>query len=158
MLPLVARLIEQSGGFASIEKSLPQAAEILAAVRHKEASDAESPSSETFLANYTAGVQSTPIIADAYAWGIAPLPAGQPSIAAANGTQNGTQPTGVTLLTLGAAQSDAIWSRSTTSGERDPGPVGEVDRSGRMLRTAKVRLTHGQLWYRVRQYASGCRD
>ena len=146
LLPLVARLIEQSGGFASIEKSLPQAAEILAAVRHKEASDAETPSSETFLANYTAGVQSTPIIADAYAWGITPLPAGQPSIAPANGTQ----PTGVTLLTLGAAQSDAIWSRSTTSGERDPGPVGEVDRSGRMLRTAKVRLTHGQLWYRVR--------
>lgn len=99
---------------------------------------------ETVLANYTWGDAATPIMADAAAWEW--VPAGQPTIVTA--TEQGQSP--IVVEPLGHARSDAIWATSKSTGERDPAPLGKVDRAGRVLRTPKRRVTEGVIWHRVR--------
>jgi len=101
---------------------------------------------ETVIADYTRGPWSTPIITDAAAWGRAAVPAGQPVLLpAVEGL-----PRELRVEPLGHAQSDAIWSATRSRSERDPAPLGDVDRAGRVLRTPKVLVKDGVLWHRVR--------
>jgi hypothetical protein len=95
------------------------------------------------IADYTA-VTGTPIIADGAAW--QPVAAGTPFLEpVAEG-----RPRQLRLEPVGHAHSDPIWSTTRSVGDRDPGPLGTVDRAGRVLRTPKVRVTGGVLWHRVR--------
>ena len=100
---------------------------------------------ETIIADYTRGPRSTPIIADGAAWGNATVPAGQPVFVSVESAASR-----VRLEPVGHAHSDAIWSTSRSTGERDPAPLGSVDRAGRLLRTPKVRCDQGVIWHRVR--------
>ena len=103
-------------------------------------------SRETVIADYTRGETSTPIMADAAAWGRIAVPAGQPVLLpAVEGL-----PRELRVEPLGHAQSDAIWSATRSKSERDPSPLGDVDRAGRVLRTPKVLVKDGVLWHRVR--------
>ena len=130
LLPLAAALAGESG--ADIES------QIIAA-------DHAPGDGETVIADYTQGPRSTPIIADAAAWGTAAVPAGQPTLVSVEGS-----PARLRLDPLGHAQSDATWSTASSTGERDPAPLGGVDRAGRVLRTPKVRCDQGVVWHRVR--------
>jgi len=99
---------------------------------------------ETIIADYTRGPRSTPIIADGAAWGTAAVPAGQPMLVSVEAAASQLR-----LEPVGHAHSDAIWSSSRSAGERDPVPLGSVDRAGRVLRTPKVRCDQGVIWHRV---------
>jgi hypothetical protein len=99
---------------------------------------------EQVLADYTTAGKSTPLICDAAAWQTVAV--GQPVVTIAADT---SQPS-IQVEPLGHARSDAIWSQSRSSGEREPGSLGTIDRAGRVLRTPKARLTEGVLWHRVR--------
>ena len=106
--------------------------------------DAVAPSdAAVVLADYTRGDDSTHLRGDP-AWELV-LP-GDPHLQEA---QEG-QPLRLQLATTGYARSDAIWATSRTTGQRDPGPLGGVDRSGRLLRTPQQRITSGVLWHRVK--------
>ncbi|MGI9178330.1 MAG: PSD1 and planctomycete cytochrome C domain-containing protein [Pirellulales bacterium] len=95
------------------------------------------------VADYT-GDDGPPLIMDGAAW--ESVPAGQPVLLpAAKG-----RPPELRIEPIGHARSDAIWSMTRSTGERDSPPLGSVDRAGRVLRTPKVRLTEGVLWHRVR--------
>ena len=111
------------------------------------AAPAERPAAdgETVIADYTRGSRSTPILADGAAWGTAAVPAGQPILVAREGG-----PPRLRLEPLGHARSDAIWATTKSNGQRDPAPLGGVDRAGRVLRTPKVRCEQGVIWHRVR--------
>ncbi len=98
---------------------------------------------ETVLADYTRGEQSTRLLCDGAAWQT--VPAGQPVVSLAVADT----PAALSLEPLGHARSDAIWATSRSTGERDTKPLGEVDRAGRVLRTPKHRITDGVLWHRV---------
>ena len=101
---------------------------------------------ETVIADYTRAAGSTPIMVDAAAWGPTPVPAGQPVLLpAVEGL-----PRELRVEPLGHAQSDAVWSATRSRSERDPAPLGDVDRAGRVLRTPKVLIKDGVLWHRVR--------
>ena len=101
-------------------------------------------SGETVIADYTRAADSTPLITDATAWQV--VAAGQPRwLPIVEG-----RPREIRLEPLGHARSDAIWSATRSTGDREPGPLGTLDRAGRVLRTPKVRLTNGQFWHRVR--------
>jgi hypothetical protein len=100
---------------------------------------------ETVIADYTQGSRSAPIIADGAAWGTAAVPAGQPVLIATAGG-----PSRLRLEPIGHAHSDAVWATTTSSGEREPTPLGDIDRAGRVLRTPKVRCDQGVIWHRVR--------
>jgi len=101
---------------------------------------------ETVITDYTRGPRSTPIITDAAAWGRVPVPALQPVLLpAVEGL-----PRELRVEPLGHAQSDAIWSTTRSKSERDPAPLGDVDRAGRVLRTPKVLVKDGVIWHRVR--------
>lgn len=101
-------------------------------------------SQEVVLADYTRGQDATPLIMDASAWSLVP-PATPLLLPEVEGL-----PRELRLEPTGHARSDAIWSLTKTTGERDPGQLGKVDRAGRVLRTPKMRLTRGVLWHRVR--------
>jgi hypothetical protein len=109
--------------------------------------DAPPPTAgQTLLADYTRGPDSTPIITDGAAWGTAAVPAGAPVVLP---IVEGL-PRQLRVEPVGHARSDAIWSTTRSTGERDPGPLGGVDRAGRVLRTPKGRITEGVIWHRVR--------
>ena len=59
-------------------------------------------------------------------------------------------PREVRVEPVGHARSDAIWSSTSSTGERDTPPLGDVDRAGRVLRTPKVLIKDGVIWHRVR--------
>jgi len=59
-------------------------------------------------------------------------------------------PREVRVEPVGHARSDAIWSATRSTGERDTPPLGDVDRAGRVLRTPKVLIKDGVIWHRVR--------
>ena len=101
---------------------------------------------ETLIADYTRGEESTPIIADGAAWGRSPVPAGEPLLL----PEVEGLPGELRVEPLGHARSDAVWSATRSTGERDPAPLGSVDRAGRVLRTPKVVIRDGVLWHRVR--------
>jgi hypothetical protein len=105
-----------------------------------------SAAGETVIADYTRGESSTPIIADASAWGLSPVPAGEPVLL----PQVEGLPRELRVEPLGHARSDAIWSATRSTGERDTPPLGNVDRAGRVLRTPKVLIKDGVIWHRVR--------
>jgi cytochrome c553 len=96
------------------------------------------------IADYTSAEAGTPIIADGAAW--QPVAAGTPLL---EPIVEGL-PREMRLEPVGHAHSDAVWSTTVSVGEREPGPLGAVDRAGRVLRTPKVRMTGGVLWHRVR--------
>ena len=101
---------------------------------------------ETVIADYTRGEDSTPIIADAAAWGRSAVPAGEPVLVpAVEG-----RPRELRVEPVGHAKSDAVWSTTKSTGERDTPPLGDVDRAGRVLRTPKVLIKDGVIWHRVR--------
>jgi len=103
-------------------------------------------SGETAIADYTRGDNSTPIIADAAAWGRSAVPAGEPVLLpAVEGL-----PRELRVEPVGHARSDAVWSATRSTGERDMPPLGSVDRAGRVLRTPKVLIKDGVIWHRVR--------
>ena len=83
---------------------------------------------------------------DGFAFGLAPLRVGEPLL----GTDAAQPLRGI--LTRGAAVLDPAWRGLKTSApaERDSSALGKWDRSGRTLRTPKVTLQHGSLWYLVR--------
>jgi hypothetical protein len=132
LLPLVAAAVGLDG--ASLSKGMP-------------AADATPPTpGETVIADYTRGEDSTPIIADAAAWGRSAVPAGEPLLLpAVEGL-----PREIRVEPLGHARSDAVWSATRSTGERDTPPLGAVDRAGRVLRTPKVLIKDGVIWHRVR--------
>ena len=105
-----------------------------------------SATGETVIADYTRGESSTPIIADASAWGLSPVPAGEPVLL----PEVEGLPRELRVEPLGHARSDAIWSATKSTGERDTPPLGNVDRAGRVLRTPKVLIKDGVIWHRVR--------
>jgi hypothetical protein len=96
------------------------------------------------IADYTGADPTTPIIADGAAWQAVAVgtPVLQPP---AEG-----MPRHVKVEPVGHAHSAPIWSTTRSTGERDPGPLGGIDRAGRVLRTPKARMTGGVLWHRVR--------
>jgi len=96
------------------------------------------------IADYTAAAPATPIIADAAAWQAvtAGTPVLQPPTEGA--------PRQLRLEPVGHAHSDPIWATTRSTGERDPVPLGAIDRAGRVLRTPKRRIGGGVLWHRVR--------
>ncbi|NBW85390.1 MAG: DUF1549 domain-containing protein [Planctomycetia bacterium] len=101
---------------------------------------------ETVIADYTRGPDSTPIIGDAWAWGLAAVPAGAPRLLP---VVEG-RPRELRVEPVGHARSDAVWSTTRTTGEREASVLGTVDRAGRVLRTPKARVPDGVLWHRVR--------
>jgi hypothetical protein len=96
----------------------------------------------TVIADFTAG--RTPLRGDGPAWRL--VPAGQPVLVPAAAGR----PAWLTVEPVGHACSDAVWATTSTTGARDPKPLGDVDRAGRVLRTPKVPVTEGVLWHRVR--------
>jgi hypothetical protein len=98
----------------------------------------------TAIADYTGDGPATPIIADGAAWQV--VPAGTPVL---EPPVEG-RPRQLRVEPVGHAHSDSIWSTTRSTGERDPAPLGAVDRAGRVLRTPKRRVTGGVLWHRVR--------
>ena len=98
---------------------------------------------ETILADYTRGDASTPLTGDP-AWEL--VQAGD--VRAASTTDGGLPQ--ISLALSGFAHSDPVWATSRTTGARDPGPIGGVDRAGRLLRTPQKRMSGGVLWHRVR--------
>jgi hypothetical protein len=132
LMSLIAAAVGPTG--ESLAKGLTEPAESSAA------------SGETVIADYTRGAQSTPIIADGAAWGLSSVPAGEPVLVpAVEGL-----PREVRVESVGHARSDAIWSATKSTGERDTPPLGDVDRAGRVLRTPKVLVKDGVIWHRVR--------
>ena len=132
LLPLIAAALGPAG--EGLAKGLP------------DPEDAPPAAGETVIADYTRGGTATPIIADAAAWGLSPVPAGQPVLLPAiEGL-----PRELRVEPLGHARSDAIWSATRSTGERDTPPLGNVDRAGRVLRTPKVLIKDGVIWHRVR--------
>lgn len=111
-----------------------------------ESADSPPASGETLIADYTRGEHSTPIIADAAAWGRATVPPGEPVLM----PEVEGLPRELRVEPLGHARSDAIWSATRSTGERDTPPLGNVDRAGRVLRTPKVLIKDGVIWHRVR--------
>ena len=101
---------------------------------------------ETVIADYTRGERSTPIMADGAAWSRSPVPAGEPVLL----PEVEGLPREVRVEPVGHARSDAIWSSTSSTGERDTPPLGDVDRAGRVLRTPKVLIKDGVIWHRVR--------
>ena len=111
-----------------------------------ESGNTPSAAGETVIADYTRGESSTPIIADASAWGLSLVPAGEPVLL----PEVEGLPRELRVEPLGHARSDAIWSATKSTGERDTPPLGNVDRAGRVLRTPKVLIKDGVIWHRVR--------
>jgi len=108
--------------------------------------DKPSAADETVIADYTRGDSSTPIIADGAAWGRSAVPAGEPVLLpAVEGL-----PRELRVEPVGHARSDAVWSATRSTGERDVPPLGNIDRAGRVLRTPKVLIKDGVIWHRVR--------
>ncbi|MFM8892998.1 MAG: DUF1553 domain-containing protein, partial [Planctomycetia bacterium] len=101
---------------------------------------------ETVIADYTRGPDSTRIITDGAAWGRAAMAAAQPVLLP---PVEGV-PRQLRLEPFGHAHSDAVWSTTRSTGERDAQPLGGVDRAGRVLRTPKVMIRDGVIWHRVR--------
>ena len=127
------------------QEVLPQLERLTGVTVPEALSDPPAPlKTETVLADYTRNRQLNPLLCDAAAWQT--VPAGQPvvSLAAAD------TPTTLSVEPLGHARSDAVWATSSSTGERDSKPLGNVDRAGRVLRTPKHRVTEGVLWHRVR--------
>lgn len=115
---------------------------LLATMTATDAGPSPVPAEGTVIADFTGG--RTPLRGDGPAWRL--VPAGQPVLLpAADG-----RPAWLTVEPVGHACSDAVWATMTTTGERDPKPLGDVDRAGRVLRTPKVSVTEGVLWHRVR--------
>ena len=132
LMPLIAAAVGPSG--ESLARGLTESIESSAAP------------GETVIADYTRGARSTPIIADGAAWGLSTVPAGEPVLVpAVEGL-----PREVRVEPVGHARSDAIWSATKSTGERDTPPLGDVDRAGRVLRTPKVLVKDGVIWHRVR--------
>ena len=132
VVPLIAAAVGPDG--EGLAKGLP------------EPEDSPPATGETVIADYTRGGKSTPIIADASAWGVSPVPAGEPVLLpAVEGL-----PRELRVEPLGHVRSDAIWSATRSTGERDTQPLGNVDRAGRVLRTPKVLIQDGVIWHRVR--------
>jgi len=92
------------------------------------------------IADYGDDAAPTPVVCDGTAW--RRVVAGQPLPRAAAA--------GLGILPVSVARADEVWARTTSTGEREPGPLGGVDRGGKVLRTPKVWLTQGVLWHRVR--------
>ncbi len=132
LLPLVGRALAARPEAEVIGRLRARLATVAAAV----AADGAAVT----IADYTAPDTSPALLCDGVAW--RHLPAGQP-LPRGDGR-------GITLLPHGAAHCDAVWSRMTSAGERDPGGLGGLDRAGRVLRTPKTWLTQGVLWHRVR--------
>jgi len=136
LLPLIPAALEPTLGppDENLAKSLPEPA------------DTPPVAGETVIADYTRGEQATPIIADAAAWGLSAVSAGDPVLLpAVEGL-----PRELRVEPLGHARSDAVWSATRSTGERDVAPLGSVDRGGRVLRTPKVLIRDGVIWHRVR--------
>jgi hypothetical protein len=142
LLPLVADLLagrpaEDLAGLLPAQEALSK----LAADREALAARA---AAEIQVADYTQGAAATPLVCDAAAWRL--TAAGDPVVVpAAEGS-----PARVELAPTSVARSDAVWSETKTTGSKDPGSIGSVDRAGRVLRTPKVRIDQGILWHRVR--------
>jgi hypothetical protein len=101
---------------------------------------------ETVIADYTRGEHSTPIIVDAAAWGRSTVPAGEPVLL----PEVEGLPRELRVEPIGHVRSDAVWSATRSTGERDTPPLGNVDRAGRVLRTPKELIKDGVIWHRVR--------
>lgn len=119
-----------------------QLAAIIPAVPSSEPSPSAAADGVQILADYTRGAASTRLMGDP-AW---------EQVAAGDVQLSGSAEDGASPVRLaeGHAKSDAVFSTHTTTGERDPGPLGGVDRAGRLLRTPQVKITSGVLWHRVR--------
>jgi hypothetical protein len=136
LLPLIAAALGSNLGpeGQSLATGLPEPAGV------------EPGDGETAIADYTRGDNSTPIIADGAAWGRSAVPAGEPVLVpAVEGL-----PREMRVEPIGHARSDAVWSATRSTGERDTQPLGNVDRAGRVLRTPKVLIKDGVIWHRVR--------
>jgi hypothetical protein len=117
-------------------------AAIIPTVPSSEPSPSTAADGVQILADYTQGSASTRLMGDP-AW---------EQVAAGDVQLSGSPEEGAPPVRLaeGHAKSDAVFSTHTTTGERDPGPLGGVDRAGRLLRTPQVKITSGVLWHRVR--------
>ena len=142
LLALVADLVtDRKPDLAAV---LPKADEVAKAAAEQNTL-ATRAAGEIVIADYTRTSGGTPVIGDA-AWGSRIVPVGEPvSVPPANNA-----PARVRLRTTSAAVSDAVWSKTRSTGAKDPGSIGSIDRAGRILRTPKTRLTQGILWHRVR--------
>ncbi|MFM8578371.1 MAG: PSD1 and planctomycete cytochrome C domain-containing protein [Planctomycetaceae bacterium] len=109
---------------------------------------------EIVIADYTRGDTSTPIICDGIAWGTRPRHAGAAVLVPRPRDGGAAGPDGVgcgvRFHEQSSAVSEAVWASTKSTGERDPGPLGGIDRAGRILRTPKVRINEGVIWHRVR--------
>jgi hypothetical protein len=137
-------LIEAALG-AAIGPALGQAGKSLT-TGLTEPADGQAAPDETVIADYTRGEHSTPIIADAAAWCRSAVPAGEPVLL----PDVEGLPRELRVEPVGHARSDAVWSATRSTGERDTPPLGNVDRAGRVLRTPKVLIKDGVIWHRVR--------
>ena len=136
----------QSAIVPLIDEALKAAGLTPAALASAAAPRSVAADQETILADYTRGVDSTPVISDAWAWGIAAVPAGRPVLL----PSEPEMPRRVGVEPIGHVRSDAVWSKTHSNGEREASTLGSVDRAGRVLRTPKARVTEGVIWHRVR--------
>jgi len=132
LLPLIAAAVGPDG--ASLAQGLP------------EPESSPPAPGEVVIADYTRGASSTPIMVDGAAWGRSPVTAGEPVLL----PEVEGLPRELRVEPLGHVRSDAVWSATRSTGERDPAPLGDVDRAGRVLRTPKVMIKDGVIWHRVR--------
>ena len=94
------------------------------------------------VADYALDGLKTPIWSDAFAWGLAAVPAGQPMPI--------TQSPFVQILRSTEIRSEAIWAKGKSTAQRDPAPLGEFDRAGKVLRSPKITLASPSLWYLIK--------
>ena len=101
-------------------------------------------SNETILADYTKVTQATGLLCDGVAW--EQFEVGFPLLS----KRDGDSVERVQVETISYAHSDEIWSKTRSTGDKEHGVLGKVDRAGRVLRTPKKRVASGVLWHRVR--------
>ena len=101
-------------------------------------------SNETILADYTKVTPATGLLCDGVAW--EQFEVGFPLLS----KRDGDSVERVQVETISYAHSDEIWSKTRSTGDKEHGVLGKVDRAGRVLRTPKKRVASGVLWHRVR--------
>lgn len=95
------------------------------------------------LADYTSPSPS-PWIQDGFAFGKAPTRAG--TIIPGPSPDSPIE----AVATVTAARRHPAWREISSKGDRDPGRLGELQRSGQTLRTPEFTINGGSLWYLVR--------
>lgn len=97
----------------------------------------------TVIADYTRP-GAAPFLQDGFAFGLKPAEPGELIPGASS-----EHPIAA-IVSNTAARRDEAWRKISSKGDRDPGSLGQLARSGQTLRTPEVTFSSGSLWYLVR--------